>query len=39
VRIDGVRHDVHILAPERLVKEIEAFLDGERLSGGCAESR
>jgi pimeloyl-ACP methyl ester carboxylesterase len=27
VRIDGVRHDVHILAPERLVREIEAFLD------------
>jgi len=27
VRIDGVRHDVHILAPERLVREIERFLD------------
>lgn len=26
VRIDGVRHDVHILAPERLASEIEAFL-------------
>jgi 2-hydroxymuconate-semialdehyde hydrolase len=39
VRIEGVRHDVHILAPERLLTEIEAFLDGERLSGGCAGSR
>ncbi len=28
VRIDGVRHDVHILAPERLVREIDGFLDG-----------
>ena len=26
VRIDGARHDVHILAPERLVSEIEGFL-------------
>jgi pimeloyl-ACP methyl ester carboxylesterase len=26
VRIDGVRHDVHILAPERMASEIEGFL-------------
>ncbi|MCP5058068.1 MAG: alpha/beta hydrolase [bacterium] len=27
VRIDGVGHDVHIQSPERLVREIEIFLD------------
>jgi pimeloyl-ACP methyl ester carboxylesterase len=32
VRVDGIRHDVHILAPDRLVREIEAFLDALKLA-------
>jgi pimeloyl-ACP methyl ester carboxylesterase len=31
VRIAGIRHDVHILAPERLVHEIDAFLEERKL--------